>query len=165
MGIKINFDAAGNPVKPTFVLTTHSGNRLGLLTGVSNEKVSDPLMENPELTFTVTKSIASKNWDFILDFKLVYCPEWDTWFEIKVELDDADTTIKYVTGNGLCQSELSQILVHGLEFNTEDDIARDDYERSIIYNFQNPNASVLHGIFQKAPHYKLVHVDASIASM
>lgn len=165
MGIKINFDAAGNPVKPTFVLTTHSGNRLGLLTGVSSENINNPLMDCPEVTFSVTKSMTSKIWDYILDFKLIYCQEWDTWFEIKVELDDADATIKNVTGSGLCQSELSQILVHGLEFNTEDDIARDDYERSIIYNFQNPNASVLHSIFQKAPHYKLVHVDASIASM
>lgn len=165
MGIKITFDAACNPVKPSFVLSTHSGNRLGLLTGISSEKISNPLMNCPEVTFSVTKNMTSKIWDYILDFKLVYCPEWDTWFEIKVELDDADATIKNVTGNGLCQSELSQILLHGLEFNTEDDIARDDYERSIIYNFQNPNASVLHGIFQKAPHYKLVHVDASIASM
>lgn len=165
MGIKINFDAAGNPIEPTFILTSHSANRLGLLTGVSEIAVTDAMKENPEVTFNVTKSMTSNLWKSISDIKLIYSPEWDTWMQIHVELNDSDSTVKNVTGTGLCQAELSQINLYGLEFNTEDDIERDDYERSIIYNFENPNASVLHGIMSKIPNYKIKHVDASIAKM
>lgn len=165
MGIKINFDAAGNPIEPTFILTSHSANRLGLLTGVSEINVIDAMKENPEVTFNVTKSMTSNLWKSISDIKLIYSPEWDTWMQIHVELNDSDSTVKNVTGTGLCQAELSQINLYGLEFNTESDIERDDYERSIIYNFENPNASVLHGIMSKIPNYKIKHVDASIAKM
>lgn len=165
MGIKINFDAAGNPIEPTFILTSHSANRLGLLTGVSEINVTDAMKENPEVTFNVTKSMTSNLWKSISDIKLIYCPEWDTWMQIHVELNDSDSTVKNVTGTGLCQAELSQINLYGLEFNTESDIERDDYERSIIYNFENPNASVLHGIMSKIPNYKIKHVDASIAKI
>lgn len=167
MGIKINFDAAGNPVEPTFVLTSHSGdNRLGVLTGVSNIKIAAPLMNYEEVSCTVTKCEETIHiWDEIFDLRLIYSPEWDIFLQIHVELDDADATVKNITATGLCQAELSQALVHGLEFNTEEDIKRDDYERSLIYNFQNPNASILHGLFNKFPHYTIKHVDASIASM
>lgn len=167
MGIKINFDAAGNPVEPTFVLTSHSGdNRLGILTGVSNIKIAAPLMNYEEVSCTVTKCEETIHiWDEIFDLRLIYSPEWDIFLQIHVELDDADATVKNITATGLCQAELSQALVHGLEFNTEEDIKRDDYERSLIYNFQNPNASILHGLFNKFPHYTIKHVDASIASM
>ena len=167
MGIKINFDAAGNPVEPTFVLASHSGdNRLGILTGVSNIKIAAPLMNYEEVSCTVTKCEETIHiWDEIFDLRLIYSPEWDIFLQIHVELDDADATVKNITATGLCQAELSQALVHGLEFNTEEDIKRDDYERSLIYNFQNPNASILHGLFNKFPHYTIKHVDASIASM
>jgi len=81
-----------------------------------------------------------------------------------VEIKDTDETIKNITSTGLCESELSQTLLHGLEFNTDADIELDDYERRLIYNPNNPNASVLDTIFEKAPHYKIRHVDSSIAS-
>ena len=38
--------------------------------------------------------------------------------------------------------------------------------REVLYiTFKNPNASILHGLFNKFPHYTIKHVDASIASM
>lgn len=165
MGIKINFDAAGNPIEPTFILTTHSSNRLGVLTGVSGINITDAFVDCPELAFSVTKSMTYDIWDSILDIKLIYCPEWDVWMQIQVGIDDSDATIKNVTAKGLCQSELSQIKVFGLEFNTEDDIERDDYKRSIIYNPWDSQASILHALIEKAPHYRIGHVDESIASM
>ena len=166
MGIRIKFDPSWVPIEPIIVLANHNGNRVGTVTNISDIKFVDALTEEQNITFTVTKGLEGNNiWEYIQDMKTIYCVEWDVWMQIQVELDDSDSTIKNVTGKGLGQSELSQIYVHGLEFNTENDIERDDYERSIIYNFQNENASVLHKLFDKAPHYKIKHVDSSIASM
>ena len=72
MGIKINFDAAGNPIEPTFILTTHSSSRLGVLTGVSGINITDAFVDCPELAFSVTKSMTYDIWDSILDIKLIF---------------------------------------------------------------------------------------------
>ena len=47
-----------------------------------------------------------------------------------------------------------------MEINTEDDIIRDDYvQPTLFYNEEMPSASLLHRILDKAPHYKIAHVD------
>ena len=164
----ILFDFAGNPLSPTLVLANHSGNRLGSLSGIYDISYSDALTEAPEISFSITKiNNGEENpiWDKIADIKLIHYLEADAWLQAQVELSHTDYLVKNVSGVGICRAELSQILLHGLEFNTEDDIARDDYEPSIIYHPTNANASILSAIFQKAPHYTIKHVDSSIASM
>lgn len=168
MSINLEFDSDNNPITPSFVLANHSGNRLGLLHNVSAIDITQSLMDCPTVTFTVTKGDGDDVeplWDSITDIKLVHCVEYDEWSQIQVEINETDDSTKTVYGRGLCQSELSQTLLHGLEFNTEDDIESDDYVRRTIYNFENPSASVLHSIFDKIPHYKLKHVDKTIASL
>lgn len=168
MSINLEFDSDNNPITPSFVLANHSGNRLGLLHNISAIDITQPLMDTPTVTFTVTKGDGDDVeplWDYITDIKLIHCVEYDEWSQIQVEINETDDSTKTVYGRGLCQSELSQTLLHGLEFNTEDDIESDDYVRRTIYNFENPNASVLHSIFDKIPHYKLKHVDKTIASL
>lgn len=167
--IKILFDNQNNPIVPTLLLANRNGNRLGQITNVSNIFISDALNDTPELTFKVSKLNGDDEchlWDKIIDFKLLYCIEWDTWFEIKVELSDGQETVKSVTATGLCQSELSQIMIFGTEINTEDDIARDEYEiPTVVYNEGHPEASLLHRITEKAPHYKIKHVDESLQNI
>ena len=80
----------------------------------------------------VTDNKTTNLWDKVVNFKLVYCKEWDMWFEIKVELDEKLDTVKTVFCTQLGQAELSQIKLYGVEINTEDDIARDDYKISIF---------------------------------
>lgn len=164
--IKFQFDAIGNPIMPSLILARHSGFKIGMIVSPYDETLSDELTGYPELSFTVDK----KNepfWKQILDFKLIYAKEWDTWLQIQVDIVDGDATIKQITCQGLCKSELSQTLIHGLEFNTDDDIARDDYVRRIIYepDENNKDASILDQLLEKMPHYKIKHVDASIARM
>lgn len=164
MGINFKFDAAGNPFMPTVILARHSGTKLGSINRLYNLKMSDSLKGCPEMSFTVNKD-EEPLWDNIVDFKLIYVIEWNTWLQIKVDIVDSERTSKEVSATGLCKSELSQILLHGFQFNTEDDIARDDYERRVIYDPENLDNSILPGIFDKAPHYRIAHVDSSIASL
>lgn len=167
--IKIEFDIQHNPIPPTLILATRSGKRLGQITNVSELFISDALNETPELTFKVSKYDAGKKcslWESIVDFKLVYCVEWDAWFEISVELTDGSKILKSVIATALCQSELSQILLFGTEINTEDDIARDDFKiPTTLFDPEHPEASLLHRIMEKTPHYTVNHVDDSIKEL
>ena len=56
-------------------------------------------------------------------------------------------------------------MLYDIEINTEDDIARDDYKISILYNESEPTASILNRMLEKAPHYSIIHVDPTIAKI
>lgn len=115
------------------------------------------LIENKSITYL---------WDEIVDFKLVYCKEWDLWFEINVELDESAEITKTVFCKQLGQAELSQILLHNIEINTELDIARDDYKPTVLYNSFYPEASLLHRLLKdKAQHYSIDYVDSTIKNI
>lgn len=166
MAIDIKFDLMNNPEPPTIILATRSGNKLGQL-NVNTDSIdlSDNLVEASEFSFTVNKYVDSKLtplWDKLVDFKLVYCREWDKWFEITVELDEATETIKTVLCTQLGQAELSQIMLYGIEINTEADISRDDYKITILYDENEPKSSMLHRLLEKAPHYSIAYVDPTI---
>lgn len=168
MAIKIKFDAAHNPQVPTIVLAKKNGDKLGQLNAKEIE-VSDSLNDASEITFTVYKNIDGKKctlWDEIVDFKLVYCVEWNMWFEITVELDESNEIQKTVFCTQLGQAELSQIMLYDIEINTEDDIARDDYKKpTVLYDEKEPENSLLNRIMEKAPHYSISHVDKTIAGI
>lgn len=165
MAVKIPFDSAMLPIMPTFVLATRSGEKLGTLP-VSHLHFADEFASKSDLQFVVYKynnDVELAIWDQIADFKLVWCPEWDIWYEISVEINETNTILKNVSCSTLGVAELSQIMIYNTEINTEDDIARDDYVPTTLYNGFNPNASLLHRILEKAPHYTIEHVDSTIA--
>ena len=169
MAVDIKFDLAGNPESPTIILATRNGNKLGQLdVDEKSIELTDKLNDASEFTFTLNKYVDGKLanlWDKVTNFKLVYCKEWDMWFEITVELDEATETIKTVFCTQLGQAELSQIMLYDVEINTEDDIARDDYKISILYNSRDAEASILDRMLDKAPHYSIAHVDSTIAKI
>ena len=169
MAIKIKFDTNDIPENPTFVLSKRSGDKIGLLSNITNIQVKDCLNSVPEVSFTVHKydnEIVCPYWDEIKDLRLVWCKEWDLWFEIKIDINTSDEVIKNVSLTRLAESELSQTNLYNIEINTELDISRDDYtEPTIIYNAENPSASLCNRILDKAPHYSLKHVDLSIAKL
>lgn len=103
MAIDIKFDLAGNPEPPTIILATRSGQKLGQLE-VEPESIdlSDKFNDVSEISFTLNKYINGKLtnlWDKVVNFKLVYCKEWDMWFEATVELDEETETVKTVFVN------------------------------------------------------------------
>ena len=138
MAVNIKFDLSGNPEPSTIVLAKRNGDRLGQLdVNPKSIELSDKFNDASEISFTLNKYIDGKLtnlWDKVVDFKLVWCKEWDMWFEIKVELDEETETVKTVFCTQLGQAELSQIMLHNIEINTEEDIARDDYKITILYD-------------------------------
>lgn len=169
MAMNIKFDSTGNPEPLTIILANRNGNKLGQLSINDNSiELVDRLNGAFEITFTLNKYLNDKItnlWDKVVDFKLVYCKELDMWFEIKVELDEETESVKTVFCTQLAQAELSQIMLYNIEINTEDDIARDDYKISILYDADDPKSSILSRLLEKAPHYSIAYVSPTIAKI
>jgi hypothetical protein len=164
----------GQPITPELVLAFRSGTKQGTIRNISNFTITKYLAEADEITFDVHKSVNGtecKLWDDLTDFKLVYIPHFDSnsnnpWYELEVTVDEDDETVKHCEGVHIQEAELSQLSLNGVEINTEDDIARDDYVVTIVYNKDNPDGSLLNRILKdKAPHYEIWHVDPSIAKL
>ena len=172
MAINIKFDLANNPEMPTIILANRSGNKLGKLDARDIE-LNDKFNGTSEMTFTLNKYVDGKLtnlWDKVVNFKLIYCKEWDMWFEIQVELDEATQSIKTVFCVQLGQAELSQIMIYNMTINQEGDSNwnedEKEYKKTILFNPEDPSASLLHRLFKdKAPHYSIIHVDSTIANI
>lgn len=167
MAVRIKFDNTHNVIQPTFVLANRAGHKFGSIPA-TNISVSDSFNSCFELEFQVNQSDNGSKyylWDKLTDFKLVWCKEWNVWFEMYVTIQDDNDTVKNVSCISLGEAELSQINLYNIEINTEDDIARDDYSPAVLYDSEDTNASLLHRIMEKAPHYNIKHVDASIANI
>ena len=170
----IEISPDGQPITPDLVLAYRGGTKQGIIHNVQSLTNANALVETAEISFDVYKEVDGTEcqlWDDIRDFRLVYIPHLDTstfnpWYELSVEVDENDCTIKHCQGVHLQEAELGQLTLNGVEINTEDDIARDDYSPTIIYDPKNPEASALDRILKdKASHYTIVHVDSSIANL
>ena len=167
MAVRIKFDNTYNVIQPTFVLATRSGHKLGSIPA-TNISISDNFNSSFELEFKVYKTDNGQEyhlWNQLVNFKLMWCREWDVWFEIYVSTQADNSTVKNISCVSLGEAELSQINLYNMEVNTEDDIARDDYVPTVLYNPDNPEGSLLHRMMEKAPHYTIQHVDSRIAKM
>lgn len=167
MAVKIKFDKTHNVITPTFVLATRSGRKLGAIPAV-NITVSDAFDSNFDMEFQVHKTdngIVYPLWNKLIDFVLIWCKEWDVWFEAYVTVQENDHTLKSVSCVSLGEAELSQVHLYDTEINTENDILRDDYEPTVLYDATNANASLLSRITEKIPHYQIKYVDARIANI
>ena len=170
----ITFDVAGNPEMPTLILMTKGQKTIGVVTNFTSFHVSHHMNSIDEISFVLHKFENSENdkkkqykyWDEVKDFRIIYIPEWKQYFEVSVSLDDKNDVTKTVRGTALQETELSHINIYDVEINTEADILRDDYEVTILYNPDNPKGSLLNRILSdKCPHYKVLHVDSSIANI
>lgn len=154
------------------ILATKSGAMIRELP-IRHVQFHETLMSGSEFSFTVYKNecvgadgeIDETFWDGISDFRLGYCPEVELWYELTMDVTESSETSKAVQAISLGEAELGQINVYGIEVNTESDIARDDYVPTVLYNASNPDASLINRLLYKAPHYRVEHVDASIAGM
>lgn len=166
MAVKINFDTSGMPEPPTFILSTRNGKHIGVLNNITKIQLGDNLSSPFEFSFIVHKVLNDKicvHWNEIDNFRIIYVPEWDKWFEIYVEIGEKDTCVRKISATALCEAELSQLLLFNIEINTEKDIEKDDYVPTVLYEQNNAKASLLNRLLKdKAGHYKIVHVDDSI---
>lgn len=167
---KLRMDTSGNVEDISFVLAKKNGDKLGNITNIIDITAKHSMKEASEFTFTAYKQMDSnviKFWNDIKDFKLVWIPAWDMWYEIHVEVNEEDENVKNVSGTSLGEAELSQIMLYGIEINTETDIARDDYKiPTTFYNPDHPEASLMDRLLtDKAPHYKVKHIDKSLMNL
>lgn len=167
MAVKINFDSTHNVILPTLVLTTRNGRKIGKIL-YNNLIFKDSMNQYAEFSFDINKvDYDSKNnlWTQIVDFKLLWVREWNKLFEIYVELDKSNDIIKNVSAKSLGEAELSQINLYNIEINTENDILREDYKPTVLFDKNDPKASLLSRILEKASHYNIGHVDSSISDI
>lgn len=167
---KLRMDTSGNVEDISFVLAKKNGDKLGNITNIIDITAKHSMKEASEFTFTAYKQMNNnviKFWNDIKDFKLVWIPEWDMWYEINVEVNEEDENVKNVSGTSLGEAELSQIMLYGIEINTETDIARDDYKiPTTFYNPNHPEASLMDRLLtDKAPHYRVKHIDKSLMNL
>ena len=170
----IEISPDGQPIAPDLVLAYRGGTKQGIIHNVQSLTNKNDLAQAAEITFDVYKkvdNVTCELWNDIRDFRLIYIPHLDTasfnpWYELSVETDEDDATIKHCQGVHLQEAELGQLGLNDIEINTEDDIARYDYTPTIIYDPTNPEGSALDRILKdKASHYTIVHVDSSIANL
>ena len=172
MAITIKFDSANTPLPARLILATKAGNRIRELP-ICDVKFRDTFLSGSEFSFNIYKNqcltksgeVDESFWRRIVDFKLAYCPEYDLWYEIHLDLDESDETIKSCTAVSLGEAELSQINLYGIEINTEADIARDDYKPTVLFNPEDKETSLVDRLLYKAPHYRVKHVDYTIANI
>lgn len=163
------FNIDGDLKKPVIFLCNKSLKRIGELTYfVQNINANNNFNNADEVSFNIYKKIndiENPLWDEVQNLRLIYIYDYDEYYEIELSEKDSTESIKAITGTSLCEAELSQLNIE-LEVNTDDDISRDDYEPTIIYNSDNPKASLLHRILKdKASHYTIDHVDDSLAKL
>lgn len=179
---KIETDVDKSILVPTIVLCTRSGRKIGVINNVQEFRCSHPLNDVSEISFDIYKEVNGvKNiyWDFIKDFKFVFLPSVKDpkykWYEITVNIDESNDTIKHITGIHANEAELGQLELYNIEINTENDIARDDYEiitidgkeyGTVFFNPDHPKASLLHRLLSdKASHYSIIHVDSTLRNI
>lgn len=162
----------------TIVLERRDFSKYGKLKDVTDIEYKDT-MNAPELSFNVYKT-NDQIWDKINNYNLVYIPEYKEHFSISVNTTEENTTQKSVTCTYLPVNELQNVKLRNIQINTEDDIARDDYDDdypTIFYRDLSAysegstmykklyNASLLHRILDKASNYKIGHVDTSLKDL
>lgn len=167
---RIKFDTSGMPETPHFVLAHKDGRIIGELTNLSDIRIKVCMKDTTEASFVAHKENngeATPYWEELVDYRLVLCAEWGTWFQARVNVSQSDETIKEATLTKLGEAELSDIRMYDTEINTEDDIAREDYtEPTVLYRPEKPDTSLLHRLMRdKAPHYSIRHVDSSIKDL
>lgn len=177
----IEKDSVGQPITPIVILANKNGRKIGVLNIDETSLVIKVFFEDSnillsEMSCDIHKYINTyKNplWDYVKDFKLLFVPlkvphikAHGFWYEIEVEIDESDDTVKHITGTLAQYAELSQSSNYDVEIRTSSDIERDDYEDTIFYNPDNPDASIINRVLKdKANHYSIAHVDESLRNI
>lgn len=169
---KILFDVNNQVDMPTLILQSKSNITIGDIIGFTDLVYKKSLNSANELSFNVYKYLDEEInplWDEIKDLKTIYIPEFEEKFQIEVSYNDEDMESKSVVGTALCESELSQIIIRGLEINTENDMkysSTSTYQITQFYNSSDEDHSLLHRVLKtKANHYTIGHVDDTLYNL
>lgn len=163
---------------PQIFLVNKRLKKIGELYPVENLSVTINEVNQPdEVSFTYykeTDSAGSPCFDQLADLSLIQVGDFG-FFECSVSKNQNASVAKSVTAQSLGYSELSQIL-HTLDINTDDDMARTDYDKhypTVFYREIPSHAdaetakklresSLLHRILTEAPHYQIGYVSPTL---
>lgn len=163
---------------PQIFLVNKQLKKIGELYPVENLSVTINEVNQPdEVSFTYykeTDSAGSPCFDQLADLSLIQVGDFG-FFECSVSKNQNASVAKSVTAQSLGYSELSQIL-HTLDINTDDDMARTDYDKhypTVFYREIPSHAdaetakklresSLLHRILTEAPHYQIGYVSPTL---
>lgn len=142
---------------PHLTLMTRSFGVLGVISHYTDWQVSIRGNELDEISFTVNKYINNKInpiWDKIEDLKIVSL-EHGGKFEIQVTYTDEKQTVKSVQGVSL-ETELGQVYLNDFHVNDEEDVDREDYKVTVLYDPEHKERSLLHRVLaDKVPHWSI----------
>lgn len=169
MPMQINFDTSGNPEIPIMSIVSQNGDHIGIISNYTGLKIQDNLKTPSNISFTLHKILnreVYKYWDEVKNFRLIYVPDWDKYFVMKITVNEDNEIQKQIETTSLQETELGQLLLHNVELNTETDIARNDYVRTVFYNPGESKGSLLHRLIKdKASNYTILHVDDSLKNI
>lgn len=168
MAIKIRFDGKNTPTKPTVVLATRSGKKIGVIDNITGFHIADNMNSPTEINFAThfIDDETSVNWKEIKNFRKVWIPEYDKWFTLTYDIDESNELIKNITLVPNTEFELSNINVHNLEINTESDILRKEYtDPTVFYDPEKPESSLLHRVLSYTMGFTIKHVDESLMNI
>lgn len=163
--VKKNID--GSLEYPKVFLMSRSLKKRGIIAPIESLIITPKFKDSVECSFTVYKNnngITLPLFDRIKDNCIIMIEGYGL-FQIKISLHETDAVYKEVTGTTMQANELSQCYCK-LQINTEDDIARKDYNKDYPTLFYRKDghteASLLHRILTYAPTYTIGHVDSSL---
>lgn len=166
---KFTYDMFDTITPPTLILSTKYHKHLGNIVNAQSVTNEFNMASHQEISFDVYKEIDGVKcelWDQLIDFKYLYVPEHNEYYELQVDIDETDKTVKHVVGVSASECELSQKYLRDFHVNDETDILRDDYVPTVFYNYQNPDASLLDRVLHdKGQSWTIEHVDSSIANI
>ena len=167
---KVNKNIDGSLEIPKIFLMSRNLRKRGQIAPIEGLVITPKFTEVNECSFTVYKEnngITLPLFDKIKDNSIIKIEGFGL-FQIKVSLHESDTIYKEVTGQRMQACELGQCKCT-LEINTEDDIARKDYDKNyptVFYRPDNhPEASLLHRVLTYAPTYSIGYVDPSLYNL
>lgn len=164
--MRLEFNLNNNVETPEIILGKRNFHKFGAITNFDNLTYEYNLMSPDSISFTVYKELdyeKERLWDEIKDRRLVWLKEFNEWFQINVNINEENGLVKEITGTSLCEAELGQVLIKSTEINTENDIAREDYENpTIFYKPSNQKESFLHRLLKVVPNYSIKHVDDTL---
>ena len=163
--LDLTLDINNNQEKPTLVLCNRELKKMGEINDYENLTTPINFNDVDNINFKVNKETCAL-FDSVVDFKIIYIKELNSYYEIQVSFTSSTLDEKVVTGTYLPNAELSQIMLYNIEINTDEDIAREDYiNPTIIYDPLHPEDSLLDRILEKAPHYTIKYVDTTIRGL
>lgn len=120
-------------ISPVLILQNKNFDNYGSISDYSGLTYKNALNAPNEISFTTYKYKNGKKiplWDKIVDLKILYIPEFEERYEIKVSDSIDGTTTKSVTGTSLGEAETSQVLLRDIEINTDIDFENDLYDEN-----------------------------------